>query len=109
MENVNPSRDLLMLAAVQLQEIDGVCYPVIIDIGVFPMLDCIRARDNRLTNGGGRWHNGVPQVVKRSSMRRYQQGLPLTDDDFEKDTNFGKLKRIPYLPLQDFMRMHGAI
>lgn len=26
-----------------------------------------------------------------------------------KDTNFGKLKRIPYPPLQDFMRKHGAI
>jgi hypothetical protein len=33
----------------------------------------------------------------------------LTDQDYEKDTNFGKLKRIPYPPLQKFLGKHGAI
>jgi hypothetical protein len=42
-------------------------------------------------------------------MAKAAAGLPLTPADFEKDTNFGKLKRIPYPPLQEFMRKHGAI
>ena len=108
-KNVKPAKDVLLVAAVQIQEFDGICYPVIIDIGLFSMIECIRARDNRLISSGGRWHNGIPQIIKKESMKKYQSGLPLTDDDFGNDTNFGKLKRIPYMPLQDFMRKHGAI
>ena len=29
--------------------------------------------------------------------------------DFNEDTNFGKLKRVPYRPLQLFLKKHGAI
>lgn len=106
---VNPSTDVLMLAAAQLQEFNGICSPVIIDIGLFSMTECISARDNRLASTGGRWHNGIPQVVKKSSLGKYRNKETLTDNDFEKDTNFGKLKRIPYAPLQSFMRKHGAV
>ena len=42
-------------------------------------------------------------------MRKFAARKHLSGQDFEKDTNFGKLKRIPYPPLQDFMRKHGAI
>jgi len=106
---VRPETDVLMLAAVQLQEVAGLCYPVIIDIGLFPMIACIRARDKRLKKAGGRWHKGIPQVVKKRSLVKYRQKKRLSDSDFEKDTNFGKLKRIPFPPLQAFMRKHGAI
>jgi hypothetical protein len=36
-------------------------------------------------------------------QRKMKAGQLLTDADYEKDTNFGKLKRIPYKPLQDFL------
>lgn len=108
-DNVDPQKDVLMLAAVQLKEFPPLCYPVIIDVGLFPMIECIQVRDRRLTDSGGRWYNNKAQVIKRSSMRKYRDGISLTDKDFEKDTNFGKLKRIPYPPLQAFMKKHGAI
>jgi len=109
MADVNPAIDVLMLAAVQLREFEGVCHPVIIDVALFPMYECIRARDQRLKNAGGQWYRGVPQVVKKSSMSKYREEQTLTDADFEKDTNFGKLKRIPYPPLQAFLKKHGTI
>lgn len=107
--NVDSAKDALMLLAVQLQDFSGICHPVIVDLALFSMIRCIRARDNRLKEGGGRWHNGIPQVVKKNSMSKFRDGLTLKDSDFEKDTNFGKLKRIPYEPLQDFMRKQGAV
>ena len=106
---VDPAKDVLMLTAVQLQEFSGVCHPVIIDIGLFSMIECISTRDSRLAGTGGRWHNGIPQVVKKTSLNKYRNKEMLSDIDFEKDTNFGKLKRIPYAPLQSFMRKHGAV
>ena len=110
MEGIHPENDALLVAAAQLQQDDqGQCSPYIIDVGVFSMVECVRARDARLEQAGGRWIGGVPQVVKKVSMQRSLAGKPLTNQDFEKDTNFGKLKRIPYLPLQEFMRKHGAI
>ncbi len=107
--DINSAKDALMLTAVQLQEFNGLCYPVIIDVGLFSMIECIRARDDRLLSTGGRWYNGIPQVVKKSSQSKYRKNRRLTNKDYEKDTNFGKLKRIPYPPLQSFMRKHGAI
>ena len=106
---VNPAKDVLMLAAAQLQIFEGNCNPVIIDVELFSMIECIRARDARLLKAG-RWLNDkIPQVVKTASQGKLLSGAPLSDSDYEKDTNFGKLKRIPYPPLQAFMRKHGAI
>lgn len=110
MDIIDPANDALLVAAVQLRaDEDGNCSPYITDVGVFSMFECVRARDQRLADSGGRWTNGVPKVVKKSSIGRFRTGRRLRDSDFEKDTNFGKLKRIPYAPLQDFMRRHGAI
>ena len=107
---IHPANDALLLAAVQLKEEEsGDCSPYIIDIGVFSMVECVRARDGRLAEAGGRWIDGVPKVVKKTSMGKFSARKRLTSSDFEKDTNFGKLKRIPYPQLQDFMRKHGAI
>ena len=110
MNVIHPANDALLLAAAQLKEDEsGACSPYIIDIGVFSMVGCVRARDERLAETGGRWINGIPKVVKKTSMAKATAGNRLTSADFEKDTNYGKLKRIPYPPLQAFMRKHGAI
>ena len=110
MDVIHPANDALLLAAAQLKEDEsGACSPYIIDIGVFSMVECVRARDARLAQAFGLWIDGIPKVVKKTSMAKAAAGLPLTPADFEKDTNFGKLKRIPYPPLQEFMRKHGAI
>jgi hypothetical protein len=107
--DIEPDKDVLLVAAVRLEEFDGRCFPVIIDIEVLSMIECIRARDQRLIDTGGKWINKVPMVVSKRGQEKLKKGNSLTDDDYEKDTNFGKLKRIPYKPLQAFMDKHGAI
>jgi hypothetical protein len=110
MEVIDPANDALLVAAVQLQpDEQGRCSPYIIDVGVFSMVQCVRARDTSLTTRGGKWIVGIPKVVKHASMTKYRSGQRLNNSDYEKDTNFGKLKRIPYPPLQEFMRKHKAI
>jgi hypothetical protein len=110
MDIIDPANDALLVAAVQLRpDEEGLCSPYVTDTGVFSMVESVRARDTSLANRGGKWIDGVPKVVKKSSMGKFRAGNQLQDSDFEKDTNFGKLKRIPYQPLQEFMRKHGAI
>jgi len=58
---------------------------------------------------GGKWINGVPMVKSKIGHMKLRKGESVSDRDYEKDTNFGKLKRIPYTPLQLFMMRHGAI
>jgi len=106
---VNPETDVLLLAAVELKEEGGRCYPFIKDIGIFPMFEVINARDKRLNDCGGKWFGKVPKVVKDTSMKKYRNGEKLDDDDYEKDTNFGKLKRIPYAPLQKFLEKYKLL
>ncbi len=110
MDVIDPANDALLVAAVQLRADEtGQCSPYVTDIGVFSMVECVRARDQSLKERGGKWIRGVPKVVKKASMSKFKAGKDLSDSNFEKDTNFGKLKRIPYAPLQEFMRKHGAI
>ena len=104
MDVIQPDRDVLLIAAIQLKEENGHCSPYIADIGVFPVYECIKARDERLYAAGGMWFGKVPKVVKGKSLYKMRSGEELLESDFEKDTNFGKLKRIPYQPLQEFMR-----
>jgi hypothetical protein len=110
MEVIDPANDALLVAAVRLQpDGDGRCSPYVIDIGVFAMVACVRSRDQSLADRGGRWVGGVPKVVRKTSAGKLRAGAQLGSSDFERDTNFGKLKRIPYPPLQDFMKKHVAI
>jgi hypothetical protein len=110
MDVIDPANDALLVAAVQLRPDEREqCSPYITDIGVFSMVECVRARDKSLATRGGRWISGVPKVVKKATMGKFKKGKRLQNSDFEMDTNFGKLKRIPYAPLQDFMRKHGTI
>lgn len=95
--------------------------PKIVDIGLFPMIDCILARDHRLTHSGGMWFGDyeTPCVLSKIGREKLQRGEELDDStygrkesegkDFNEDTNFGKLKRVPYKPLQLYLKKHGAI
>jgi hypothetical protein len=83
------------------------------------MIECIRARDKRLIDGGGRWfgHYETPGVlsqigrkIRRDGGEADHSGYGRKESEgkhYNEDTNFGKLKRIPYAPLQEFMNKHG--
>ena len=101
---IEPKNDVLLIAAVQLKEVNGFCSPHIVDIAVLSMVECIRARDERLISTGGKWIGRLPKVISKKGVIKLKNGIELTDNDYEKDTNFGKLKRIPHLPLQTFLK-----
>jgi hypothetical protein len=121
-KNVVPATDALLIIAYQLQPTPGnpaVFAPTITDIGVFSMIECIEARDNRLTAKGGKWFGNfeTPAVLSKIGRRKYASGKPLKVSgygrkesegfDYNEDTNFGKLARVPYQPLNNFLRNHG--
>lgn len=103
MDIIQPENDALLIAAVQLVEAENWCSPVIVDMGIFSMVECIRARDKRLIDTGGKFINNMPKVMSVKGRLKHMNNEELTNADYEKDTNFGKLKRIPYQPLQDFL------
>ncbi|MGD0894589.1 MAG: hypothetical protein ABSA08_01000 [Acidimicrobiales bacterium] len=122
-KNVDPSRDVMLLLAYQLQphRHDAELYcPTITNLAVFSMIECIRARDHRLRVSGGYWFGDfeTPAILSRIGKAKKSNGLPVDTEhygrkesegyDFNEDTNFGKLKRIPYQPLQRFLRDNGA-
>jgi hypothetical protein len=56
--NVDPAKDVLLVLAYQLRPDRGnpdLFSPTVIDLDVFPMIECIGARDHRLIEAGGRW------------------------------------------------------
>lgn len=122
-KNVNPETDVLMVLAYELRPIQSrpkFYGPTIVDIGLFPMIDCIRARDDRLIRLGGKWFGNyeTPCVPSKIGRKKLKQGKDLDETgygrkksegrDFNEDTNFGKLKRVPYRPLQLYLKKHGA-
>lgn len=120
--NVLPEKDLLWVISYQLApNSSGDRYsPKIIDFALFPMIECIRARDHRLIKSGGRWFGDyeTPAILSQSGKSKESSGLKLNiftygrkeseGHDFNEDTNFGKLKRIPYKPLQTFLKLSGS-
>lgn len=104
MDVIQPENDALLIAAVQLREENGLCSPYIVDIGIFSVVDVVRARDQRLLDTGGKWIGNLPKVISKKGAQKIKEGKTLTDADYEKDTNFGKLKRIPYPPVQAFLK-----
>jgi hypothetical protein len=122
-KNVEADRDVLLVVAYQLRplrEAPELFSPEIIDIGIFPMIHCIYARDDRLERRGGKWFGNfeTPAVLSKRGRAKVLAGEPLVDGtygrkeseghDFNEDTNFGKLKRVPYKDLQEFLKRHGA-
>ena len=119
-KNVNPATDVMLLIAYQLRaggNPDGVT-PTIIDLEVFRMIELVEARDQCLIQDGGRWfgHYETPCVLSRIGRDKREKELPLDttvygrkaseEKDFNEDTNFGKLKRIPHPGLQTFIVKH---
>ncbi|MDM7298519.1 hypothetical protein, partial [Klebsiella pneumoniae] len=54
--NVNSETDALMVVSYKLETYTrqpSVVTPVITDIGLFPVIECIKARDHRLIESGG--------------------------------------------------------
>lgn len=122
-KNVVPERDLLMVVAYKLNPLRAepdIYSPTIVDVGLFEVAECVAARDHRLIAAGGRWFGDyeTPTVLSRLGKYKRDRGVPLDFEvygrkesekrDFNEDTNFGKLKRIPFKPLQEFLRKHGA-
>lgn len=123
LKNVEPATDALLVVAYQLRPLvddQDIFSPTIIDLGVFSMIECIRARDFRLIEGGGRWFGEyeTPAVLSRKGKAKIAVGDPVDETgygrkesegyDFNEDTNFGKLMRIPYEPLHRFLQHIGA-
>jgi hypothetical protein len=123
-KNVNPAADAMLLIAYQLRPQSanfGAISPTIIDLGVFSMIELVEARDRRMTEAGGRWFGNyeTPTVLSKIGRRKLKLGLkPDTSaygrkesegKDFNEDTNFGKLQRIPHPALQTFLRKYRGL
>lgn len=122
-KNVRPDEDALLVLVYQLEQRKddaSLLSPVIVNVGLFPVIECVRARDARMAAAGGRWFGDyqtptIPSVIGKKKIRA---GMLLNlkiygrkkeeGHDFNEDTNFGKLKRIPYRPLQEFLRDNGC-
>lgn len=122
-KNVDPDRDALLILVYQLEPFQydpSLLSPTIVDVGLFPVIECINARDHRMTSGGGRWFGNyeTPTILSKAGRRAMTHGLVLNESGygrkesegyhFNEDTNFGKLKRIPYRPLQEFLKHAGC-
>lgn len=120
LKNVEYDKDLLLILAYSLKpDSTGKRFsPTIINIGLFSVFECILARDIRLSTGGGRWFGDfeTPTILSKSGKLKTREHLNIFDygrkesenKDFNEDTNFGKLKRIPLKSLQNFIRDCGC-
>lgn len=117
-KNVVPGTDALLIVGYQLQPhktmLDAVT-PTIIELEVFSVIELIRARDDRLTRKGGRWFGNyeTPCVLSKIGRAKVRRGEPVSTasygrkesegKDYNEDTNFGKLARIPHPQMQAFL------
>jgi hypothetical protein len=76
MDVIDPKNDVLLIAAVQLREFDGLCSPYIVDLAVLSIVECIKTRDKRLADMGG---NGLADCQK-SLARRERTNLNKVSD-----------------------------
>ena len=119
LKNVVPSTDTMLLVAYQLkrqEDQSDAASPTIIDLQVFSLIELVEVRDKRLLDGGGRWFGnyetpvvlsklGQAKVAKRQPLDTTTYGRKESEGkDYNEDTNFGKLKRIPHAGLQAFLR-----
>lgn len=118
--NIQPAKDCLLVIAYAFEEDPmnvGFAVPTIVDLRLFPVVECVLARDRRLydkSNGGWFGHFDTPVVLSKRGKSHIQRGIAIDyrsygrkedeGKDLNEDTNFGKLKRIPYEPLQRFIK-----
>ncbi len=125
-KNVKPATDAMLLIAYRMEprpDNPEAASPTIIDLEVFSMIELVEARDQRMTDKGGRWfgHYETPTILSKRGKQKLRRRVPLDTSsygrkesegkDFNEDTNFGKLKRIPHPKLQAFLakyRLHVA-
>jgi hypothetical protein len=126
-KNVKPATDAMLLVAYRMEprpDNPEAASPTIIDLEVFSMIELVKARDKRMTDGGGRWFGNqeTPTVLSKRGKQKLKKGVRLDTSsygrkesegkDFNEDTNFGKLKRIPHPKLQAFLakfRLDAAV
>lgn len=117
-KNVQADKDLLLVIAYALMESNtkpGFYSPTIIDFELFPVYECILARDRRMYDSNGGWFGRfeTPTILSNQGKRKRAAGIEIEyssygrkeDEgrDLNEDTNFGKLKRIPYEPLHKYI------
>lgn len=122
-KNVDPELDAMLLIAYRIEVDDrnlDSAVPRIIDLELFSMIELVEARDKRMTDGGGRWFGNyeTPTILSKIGQNKVSNGTALDTNiygrkesegkDFNEDTNFGKLKRIPYPKLQKFLTKYRS-
>ncbi len=118
-KNVNPATDAMLLIAYRLEpqpDNPSLVSPTIFDFEVFSMIELVEARDQRLLACGGRWFGDYETltILSKAGRAKMRAGLPLDPTsygrkesegkDYNEDTNFGKLQRIPQAALSAFLR-----
>ena len=85
---------------------------------MFSMIELVTDRDNRMLKNGGRWFGNyeTPTILSRIGKEKIKNKISLDTSaygrkesegkDFNEDTNFGKLKRIPHEKLQAFLKKY---
>lgn len=121
-KNVDEEIDFLLVIACQLDtHLDNkdLVSPIIVDLDIFPMSGIIRARNKRLDDSGGFWTGDyeTPYIISKAGAKKKINGHNLDKEsrgkkaaekkDYNEDTNFGKLNRIPYPELIGFLGKYG--
>lgn len=119
-KNVIPDKDMLLVISYALKErIDNpnLFSPTIIGLDIFPVYECILARDRRMYKSNGGWfgHFETPTILSKQGRHKLEANIEIDytsygrkeneGKDLNEDTNFGKLKRIPYPPLQSYLNI----
>jgi hypothetical protein len=118
-KNVVPETDAMLLIAYQLKPhtaYELAITPTIVDLEVFSMIELVETRDKRLTDAGGMWFGNyeTPCVISKVGHQKLARKIALDvssygrkeseGKDFNEDTNFGKLQRIPHAGLKAFLK-----
>ena len=123
-KNVQPDTDVMLLAAYRLQprtDDTALASPTIVDIEVLSMIELVESRDARLIASNGIWFGNyeTPVVPSKIGRRKLALGQQLDTTtygrkehegkDFNEDTNFGKLRRIPHVGLKAFLAKYRGV
>ena len=116
-KNVKPAKDAMLLIAYRMEprpDESDAASPTIIDLEVLSMIELVHARDKRMADAGGKWFGNyeTPTILSKQGKQKVRKNVPLENaygrkesegKDFNEDTNFGKLKRIPHPKLEAFL------